>query len=215
MTGIEDLLERIEVPVVNLDDDLARGERALRRRRGWQVSAAVVSVAAVVCGGAAVRGSASAPGAGPAVAPGNPSATKAHHPDARAAKARHRMHQRLISARQAERRAERQLSSRAGQQTIQTYHDVLAEHLDPGGDKLRLAQNEQSGGDSFGTKLDWNGGGMLEIVVGRAWNDVDGFANLDSVGMTDTTYQGQPARVSTLGDDLVVAVRHPDGPWSR
>ena len=94
---------------------------------------------------------------------------------------------------------------------LQTYHDVLAEHLDPTGTELRLAQNQQGGGGTFGTKLDWRNGGMLEITVGRSWGAGGSFGGLEPEQLAPITFRGQPARVSTAGTDLVVAVKHDDG----
>jgi len=63
----------------------------------------------------------------------------------------------------------------------------------------------------IGTKLDWNGGCLLEIVLGHDWSAAGSSYGLDTAGMAPTTYHGQPARVSSKGDDLVVSVRHDDG----
>ena len=94
----------------------------------------------------------------------------------------------------------------------QAVYDELAPQEKPHvGDLLRLAQNEQGGSGSYGTKLDWKGGGMLEIVVGRSWGAAGGFYLLENAHLTPTTYDGQPARVSTKGDDVVVSVQHQDG----
>ncbi len=227
MNEIEHLLERIETPVVDTAADVARGDRALRRRRRYQVSGTVVSVVAVAALLAAAQG-AGGPGSAGAGFDGRPGAgsstsvaqlkhqlAKAQHAEAQhsnAAKAqRDRAHGHLLAVKKRMRQLQSQMRSMSTDKTLQSYHDILAAHLDPTGDKLRLAQNEQTGSDSLGTKLDWNGGGMLEIVVGRSWAAAGGFSNLESAHMTDTTFQGEPARVSTAGDDQVVSVRHADG----
>ena len=212
MNEIDDLLERIETPLVDVGDDVARGDRALRRRRGWQVGGTAVSAAAVVALVAALQGGNGSPGAS---APGfadrstvtahastTPQAEKTHHPRVGPPPARI---QRLKD------RTRAQLYAPGTDATLVTYHHVLAEHLDPTGTKLRLAENEQGGGGSFGTKLDWNHGGMLEIVVGTRWSDAMGFYLLENAGMQPTTYDGDEARVSTVGDDVVVSVKHDDG----
>lgn len=202
MTDLDDLLQIIVVPETDAAADAARGERRLRRRCRTQAGAVAVTVAAVAVAGFALQGSASSPGAaGFADGSASPSASERAHP---------RPHDRAHAARQRAQRESR-LGTESADATIQTYHDVLAEHLDPSGDHLRLAQNQQGGSASFGTKLDWNDGGMLEIVVGRTWGSAGGFFLLEDAGMTPTTYDGQPARVSTKGDDLVVSVRHRDG----
>lgn len=219
MNEIQDLLERIDAPPTDVAADVARGERALRRRRGWQASAAAVSVAAVVGVAVALSGSSGPSGAaGPGVAaqPGSASSasasppTCAHHGHGCAPHARHPART-LPSAKPPLRQLQHRMSSVSSALTLRTYHDVLAEHLDPRGDNLRLAQNQQGGSGSFGTKLDWNGGGMLEIVVGGTWDAAGGFYPLELARMADTTFEGEPARVSTMGDDLVVSVRHADG----
>ena len=161
------------------------------------------SVAAVAAVGFALHGPSESPGAAGFAGGGSasPSATEPA-PD--------RSPDRALAARQQAKR-EARLGRASATDTIRTYHDVLAEHLDPTGDHLRLAQNEQGGSGVFGTKLDWNGGGMLEIVVGRSWGAAGGFYLLENAHLAPTTYDGRPARVSTSGDDLVVSVEHRDG----
>ncbi|WP_151083343.1 hypothetical protein [Nocardioides cynanchi] len=213
MNEIDDVLERIEVPAPDVRADVERGERALRRRHGVQVAGAAVAVAAIVSAVAAFQGStadhaqpgfagpvggASGPAAGPhrAAAPRTLSGWDTHH---------------RVTAADRLRRLQRRLDSRSTQELLVGYRNVLAEHLDPGGNRLRYAENQQGGTGVIGTKLDWNGGGMLEIVLGHDWAAAGSFYDLDTAGMTPTTYRGQPARVSSTGDDLVVSVRHDDG----
>jgi hypothetical protein len=209
MNDFDDLLERIETPHVDVAADVARGERAVRRRHRWQATGAVASTAAAAVVVALLQGGHGAPGssaAGFADGSGGTSQQSPHHrvhhprigpPPARIQRIKNRVHH--------------QLDSTGTQATLVTYRDVLAEHLDPGGDRLKYAQNQQGGTGVIGTKLDWNGGGMLEIVLGHEWAAAGGFYALDAAGMTPTTYRGQPARVSSTGDDLVVSVRHDDG----
>jgi hypothetical protein len=209
MNDFDDLLERIETPHVDVAADVARGERAVRRRHRWQATGAVASTAAAAVVVALLQGGHGAPGssaAGFADGSGGTSQQSPHHrvhhprigpPPARIQRIKNRVHH--------------QLDSTGTQATLVTYRDVLAEHLDPADTKLRLAENEQSSGDSFGTKLDWNHGGMLEIVVGARWSAALSFYTPEG-GMTPTTYDGHEARVSTAtGGDLVVSVRHDDG----
>ena len=70
---------------------------------------------------------------------------------------------------------------------------MLAEHLDATGGRLRPAQNEQGGAGTYGTKIDWDHGGMLQIVVSRAWNGAASSYSLETAGMAPTTYDGHPA----------------------
>ncbi|MGC4110716.1 MAG: hypothetical protein QM747_09890 [Nocardioides sp.] len=66
--------------------------------------------------------------------------------------------------------------------------------------------------DGLGTKLDWNGGGMLEIYVSPRWNGISSFYNgLGAAHMQSTTVGGLDARVNTTGDDIVVSVKQDDG----
>jgi hypothetical protein len=205
MNEIDDLLQRIETPRADVADDVVRGTRALRRRHGWQVAAAAVSVAALAGVGVALNGHHHSPGnAGFSDLPGTSSqAAPSHH--LTKAQRRHR------AAEHDARAARRSLTGMSEMGVVNGYHDVLVQRLDPNGDLLAAASNEQSGGRMLGSKFDWNHGGMLEIVVGRSWDSVESFYLLDGAGMTHTTYDGHPARVSTSGDDTVVSVQHPDG----
>jgi hypothetical protein len=177
MNEIDEVLDRIDVPVTDVRADVVRGERALRRRHGVQVVGAAVAVVAVVSGGAAFQASSSdhtQPGfagqeSGPAFTgagsrTGVPQATSDRTRSDRAAARRMRRVQ-----------LRHQADSVSTQAVLVGYRDVLAEHLDPGGDRLKYAQNEQGGTDVIGTKLDWNDGGMLEIVLGHQWSAAGGF----------------------------------------
>lgn len=216
MNEIDEVLDRIDVPVTDVRADVVRGERALRRRHGVQVAGAALAVAAVVAvvsGGGAFQGSSSdhtqpgfaGQGGAPAFTGAGSSAT-----DAPPTISTPRAHHRNAAARRL-RQLQLRIDPHSSQALLVGYRDVLAEHLDPGGDRLKYAQNEQGGTGMIGTKLDWNGGGMLEIVLGHEWSAAGSFYALDAEGMTPTTYRGQPARVSSTGGDLVVSVRHHDG----
>jgi hypothetical protein len=198
MTEIDDLLEMIEAPRTDPTADVTRGERSLCRRRRMQVSAAAVSVAAVAAVGVALQTSSGSPDAagfaGSASAGPSPSA-----------------HDAGPAERQRVKRMERRLARQAAFDPRETYRRVLKAHLDPAGDRIGPLTNEQGGTGVYGTKLDWNHGGMLEIVVSHSWGAAAGFYLLGQANLTDTTYDGQPARVSTAGDDVVVSVQHEDG----
>jgi len=199
MNELDDLLDIIPVPPTDAAADVARVARSLRRRRRTQVSAVVVGVATLAVVGAALQGSPGSPGAAGYVGGGGGS-TESPAPHHRLQAARRHVAQMEARARLAEARV-----------PLKTYRDVLAEHLDPAGTHLHLAQNEQGGAGAYGTKLDWNHGGMLEIVVGRSWGAAGSFYGLETAGLTPTTYAGHPARVSTRGADLVVSAEHEDG----
>jgi hypothetical protein len=208
MNDLDDLLDRIQTPHVDVNDDVARGERALRHRRRWQVAAAGVSVVALVGAGVALSGhDADSKNAGFSDQPGATrtltQAAKPHH--ASKAERQHR------AAKRDARAARRSLMGMGDMGAVNGYHDVLVQRLDPDGTLLATASNEQGGSHMLGSKFDWNHGGMLEIVVGRSWAAAGSFYLLENAGMTPTTYDGHPARVSTTGDDTVVSVQHDDG----
>lgn len=217
MNEIHDLLERIDAPPVAVSDDIARGERALRRRRNWQLSAGALSLAAVVGVGVAIQGmSGTSAATGPEIATtSGPTATDTSTPkescgSQTCAQARHRVQQKVLTAGQRVRQINRQLLDPRTQQTLQAYHDVVAEHLDPTGTKLRLAENEQGGTGHFGTKFDWDGGGMLMISVSSSWRTSDWNAYPPGPGQR-TSFRGHEARVLVDGSDTWVAVEHDDG----
>lgn len=211
MTEIHELLDRIQTPTADVADDVARGEQALRRRRRrWQVVVAAGSVALLVVG-IGLAGHSGSGSAGPgfsgkpstaASASDKPHPPRTHHPRVGPPPAR---------IRHLKNHLRQQMGSGFSEATLTSYRNVLAEHLDPSGTELRLAQNEQGGGGSFGTKLDWRGGGMIEIVVGPTFGTAGGFYDLVGAGMVDREYAGQSAQVSTVGPDLVVSVRHDNG----
>jgi len=204
MTDIDQLLLTIEVPPTDVEADVRRGEAALRRRHRWQVAAAAAGVAAVGVAGFVGHGAATSPGSTPRYAGQTPTATPRSHASP----------SRSVPPRSVQRiqRHQRQLyQARSTREALRIYHDVLAEHLDPQGTQLRLAQNEQGGTGVFGTKLDWRDGGMLEIVVGRTWQAASSFYPLEQAHLAPYHFPGHEVGVSTAGDDLVVSVRHRDG----
>jgi hypothetical protein len=199
MNELRDLLEMVDVPPTDPAADVARGERSLRRRRRTQVSAAVLSVAAVAALGMALGSSSGTLGAGPGyagVTSGNTSASA---------------HDRARAERQHVLRMEHRLARAAAHDPRKAYRRVLKDHLDPGGDRLGPVNDEEGGSGTYGTKLDWNHGGMLEIVLSHSWRGASHYYLLALAHMKETTYDGRPAQVSTAGDDLVVSVQHQDG----
>ncbi|HEX3930073.1 MAG TPA: hypothetical protein VHW64_05185 [Nocardioides sp.] len=210
MNDLDDLLDRIDTPPLDVAADVARGERALRRRHGWQASAAGLSVAAVAATAVALGGS--SPARDSSQAPsflGGPDAgvhSQQHHQT----RARHHDRHRLLTVKQRLRQLNRQLNDPETRTVLQTYRDVLAQHLDPGGTRLGPVNGQLGGTGSFGTKLDWNHGGELMIVAGTAWDRFEGFYGPD-VRVTPTTFHGDAARTTTYQGDLIVSVRHPDG----
>jgi hypothetical protein len=201
MNEIDDLLQRIEVPPSDPADDVARGKRALRRRRRWQVTAAAASVVVLAGAGVAVSDFGSdSENAGFTDQPDGGVATH-HSSKPHVSKSNH----------QTPRPDDPSQADFPSMRTVRPYRDVLDEHLDPDGDLLGRVSNVQGGSGAVGTKLDWNHGGMLELVIGPGWNAASGFYLLSAARMQPTTYDGSPARVSTAGADRVVSVQHADG----
>ncbi len=203
---LEDLLTRIPAPAYDVRDDVARGQARLRSRNVGLSAAGLVLTATV---GTALlfqgswdgrsapqfAGSSATPAAptpsveppvasvsdGPTTTPDAPDPSPSGRP--------------LPPANYEE-----------AVPILRAWRDVLAEHL---GDQVRWAQNSQSGGEAVGSKYDWNGGGMLQLMVGTRWNDIAGF-----VGVTAEPrepFRGLEARSWTDGSDLLVSVRHEDG----
>jgi hypothetical protein len=212
MNEIDDLLQRIDTPQLDVAADLRRGERALRRRHRWQVGGAATSVASVLAVVVAMDGGGGPAGSSdPGFAGQSGGTTSSSTTDTATTHHLSKQRRRHLAAKKARRALLGQLSTAATHAALQAYRDVLADHLDPGGTRLSGLSNEQSGGNILGTKLDWNGGGMVEIVVGRHWDSAESFYLLEDSGMRPTTYDGHQARVSTSGDDTVVSVQHADG----
>jgi hypothetical protein len=222
MNDFDDLLERIETPPADVHDDVARGERALRRRHRWQIGAASLAVVAASGAGVALTGAGGTSQAGFSARPSQTAGThtkqqlarqQAKKEHAKEKHAKQEVKQPRSASRSAKEQARRlQHQVRADHEigTLQTFHDVLAEHLDPTGQLLTFAKNEQSGSGSLGTKLDWNHGGMLEISVSTSWRTSDWNAYPPGPGQR-LTYHGHPARVLVDGTDIWVAVQHDDG----
>ncbi len=216
MTEIDHLLEMIEAPRTDPAADVTRGERSLRRHRRMQVAAAVASVAAVAVVGVVVQGSSGSPGADGGFAgagtPTEPSASATRTPSSVDQHQRVRQHR--VTKEPTVKQRMRQLmemgSDATTTATLQGYRDVLAEHLDPGGSRLQMAQNVGGGTGHLGTKLDWDHGGMLQISVSTSWHTSDWNAYPPGPGKT-ITFRGHEARELTDGADLYVAVEHDDG----
>ncbi len=218
MNELRDLLEMVDVPPTDPAADVARGERSLRRRRRTQVSAAVLSVAAVAALGVVVQGSSGSPGADGGGFARRSSAPNEHSASATPTPSAADEHQRArqahatkaLTVKQRMRQLMQMDSDPATLATLRTYRDVLAEHLDPGGSRLQMAQNIGGGMGHLSTKLDWDHGGMLEISVSTSWHSSDWNAYPPGPGQT-ITFRGREARVLTDGSDLYVAVQHDDG----
>ena len=189
MSELDDLLEIIAVPPTRRGGRRrARRAARLRRRRRTQVGAVAVSVAAVAAAGFALHGSSGSPGAARVrrrrrcPARRHTAAPTSHAHQAHAAR---REDGGAAAARVVDRRPSGPTTTCSPSTSTRP------------ADHLRLAQNEQGGGGIYGTKLDWNDGGMLEIVVSHSWGGAWHFYLLEDAGMPPTTYDGHAARVST------------------
>ena len=191
---LQRLATSVELPATTPADDLARG-RARRRRRDLAVAGAALTTTAVI-GTTAVllSGSASGPGAGPGFAGASPhtSATsKVKAPDAP---------QKVQGS-----------GSEPVELVLARYRDILREHLDPAGTRIQTGPitNQQSAGDALGTKLDWNGGGMLQVAVGLSLDGVQFFC--DGACDRTTLEHATKALVRTSSTRISVAVFQDDG----
>ena len=161
-----ELLTRIPVPSYDVHDDVARGQLALRRRNVGLSAAGLVLTATVgtallfqgswgPSSSPQVAGSSATPSLEPPVASVTPGPTitpDAPEPTETAP---------LPPANYDE-----------AAPVLRAWRDVLAEHV---GDQVRWAENSQSGGEALGSKYDWAGGGMLQLMVGSRWDDIAGF----------------------------------------
>jgi len=229
---LERLAEGVTLPDSTPHDDLTRG-RARRRRRDLgavgaaALTAAVIGTSVVLLSGGGVR-----QGTAPSFAGSSGPDRTAVAEDARQAeldrlraKARAAA-EKALSARAAADAAEqraRHLESITEARTPHTrtvlagYRDILREDLDPAGTLGQQGPitNEQSSGyaalglDGLGTKLSWNGGGMLQVAVGQSLEAVQFFCN---GGCTQRTVTGaSKALVLTSPGEISVAVFQDDG----
>lgn len=207
---LQRLADSVELPATSPLDDLDRG-RARRRHRNLGTAGAALTTAAVI--GTSVvllSGGTGHPGAGPGFA-GGPSASHdatSHSESRDAAKEMTREEQLKAVLRGARGTT---LDEVLKSQVLSGYRDVLREDLDPAGTRIQTGPitNQQSGEHTLGTKLDWNGGGMLQVAVGRSLEGVqffcDGGCTQQSVaGATKALVLNQPGSIS-------VAVFQDDG----
>jgi hypothetical protein len=197
---LDELLGRIPVPAYDVRDDVARGTTRLRRRNGT-LSAAGLVLAATVGTALVLHG-----GTGPSTAPhyaGRPSVSATPEQPSPSPVT---SSEPAVVRPSPEARAIPPANYDEAVPVLRAWRNVLAEHL---GDRVRWAQNSQSGGEAIGSKYDWAGGGMLELMVGRRWDDIAGFVGF--VGHEWTTFRGLQARTWTDGSDRLVSVRHRDG----
>jgi hypothetical protein len=196
---LEELLGRIPVPAYDVRDDVDRGTTRLRRR-GVTLSAAGLVLTATVGTALMLQGGTGA-GAAPEHA-GQPTITATPETSAPT---------RLLPPVESPSYSPTGLLAEdemmpEGEVRLRQWREVLAEHL---GDEVRYARNRQSAGDSLGSKYDWAGGGMLQLMVGQRWGDILGFVNPGPLDRL--TFRGLQARTWADGSDVLVSLRHPDG----
>jgi hypothetical protein len=203
------LADSVELPVTTPADDLARG-RARRRRHNVGVAGAAATTAAVIgVSVALLSGGGGSNGAGPqftgSAGPSPDSAPTGSQTGAR-------LPEKVSRSAAAGALADLdRLRSPATKAVLAGYRDILREDLDPAGRHLQTGPitNEQGSGDSLGTKLSWNGGGMLQVAVGRSLEGVQFFCDnaCDSqsvAGASKALVLSSPGRIS-------VAVFQDDG----
>ncbi len=203
------LADSVELPTTTPADDLARG-RTRRRRHNLGVlgaaatTAAVIGVSVVLLSGGPAREGAGPQftgSAGPApvqTQTDRPAGTQLPEKVSRSA-AGHALG------------TLDQLRSPATKAVLAGYRDILREDLDPTGAHIQRGSitNEQGGSDSLGTKLTWNGGGMLQVAVGRSLEGVQFFC--DGACTRQTVAGASKALVLSAPGKISVAVFQDDG----
>jgi len=197
---LQSLAESVVLPATTAEDDLARGRGRLRHRDlgalgAAAVTAAVIGSVVVLASGGGVR-----QGADPGFA--GTSSTPDLVAQAQDAARRAEVERQL--AEEARARADRlkAISEVRGRPQLKAalsgYRDVLREHLDPAGRHLQS-----------GPKLTWNGGGMLQVAVGRTLESVQFFC--DGVCTRQTLAEARKALVLSSPGRISVAVFQDDG----
>ena len=216
MNEISDLLERIGAPATEVSADIARGERALRRRRGWQVFVAATAVAAVAAGGLLLQGAGQHGSEAGYSHSGAATASSSHatHPTHAMVTTPHR-HDGLPTTQQRQQQIQDERGNPRTQALLEGYRDVLADHLGalgvlgPANGEWGRSLFDGKAEQSTGTHIDWDHGGEIMVGIATSWS-VTEWPFYPAHG-TETTYQGHPARVLVDGDDLYVSVEHGNG----
>lgn len=189
---LRDLAGSAPVPVLAAGDDLARGRRRVRRRRGL-TGAAAGAAAAVIGAGALVVdvGPGSTADLPVAVSPTVATDSPSEPPEPTEP-------------------PEPVVDTRDGKQLLTDWADVVASHLDPRREHLQRVPTgyQGTGQRGFGTKLGWSnpgedGLGLVQVLV------VPGTGGRSSG--REVEVDGVTARVRGGADDLTVSVAHPDG----
>lgn len=217
---LKHLADGVELPSTTPQDDLARG-RARRRHRNLGALGAAATTAVVIAvsvmllpggtgshgAGADFAGNGGSPGEGRTEVLDGQTALQRVEERSRSAAAQaqqgHQGHQGLGSLTEA--RSPRIKAALSG------YRDILREDLDPAGTHIQLGPitNEQGSTDALGTKLSWNGDGMLQVAVGRSLDGVQFFC--DGACATRTVTGASKALVLSSPGRISVAVFQDDG----
>src|SRR5689334_20420128 len=202
MNDLDRLPDLISVPPTDVGDDVARGETALRRRRGLLAGLGCATAVAVIVGSVAWSG-------------GGGSAPRSHEPPYAGATVTSAPPSHHVSKTRKQPRnpmAAYRREVEADKKTVGEWRDVLAEHLSAHGTLQAYDGVGFSGSTSdFGTKLDWNGGGLLQFMIGPHWNAIQGVPGAPVPPLEPRTYQGLEARVGESDGVLVVSLLHDDG----
>jgi hypothetical protein len=193
----------IDVPVVPVSADVARGRRRLLRTRLTVVGAAATTAAVL--------------GASTLLGQGTPRSTPdptGRTPDA----------QRTVEATDPVRALPEVDERTPDAEVLAQWNDVLAEHLDPRREHLqpysRQTANEQSGGGYLGSRFGWanageQGLGMLQVGVARSraasWDSPCTTGQYDLTCRDARGPDGEPARVGTSDSVTTVELEQADG----
>ena len=206
---LQRLADSVEPPGTTPQDDLARGRARLRHRNVGAAGAALMTAALIGTTVVLLSGGSDHPGADPGYA-GEPSATvdATARTESRSAAQEHVLKETKKSIRH---QGSALAIDRDVSRVLAGYRDVLRDDLDPAGTRIQTGPitNEQAGEDSLGTKLGWNGGGMLEIAVGRSLEGVQFFC--DGACTRQTLAGARKALVLTSPGVISVAVFQDDG----
>lgn len=184
------LAEDIVVPDTRPEDDLARG-RGRRRTRTRVVVGGTVAATAVVGSGLALLSGTTGGGvsgtrdldpgfAGPGTATASTSPPAPSKPRV--------VHRHRVAKKDAPGPSGRDVLSDAQAQAyrdaLNGCRDVLREDLDPGGTRIQTTRitglqvsTSVDGVSALGTKLDWNGGGLLQVAVRHTLEGVQFFCD--------------------------------------
>ena len=210
---LQRLADSVELPSTAPEDDLARG-RARRRHRNLGAIGAAATTAAVIgtsvvllSGGAGHQGTSPGFAGGPSTLADTRAAVESRAAAQQAAQEEARQRAQAKTLKQ----VLRSLSQNHYDQVLSGYRDILREVLDPAGTSIQPGKitNQQTADDSLGTKLDWNGGGMLQVAVGRSLEGVQFFCD---GACTQRSVTGATKALVLTGDGTIsVAVFQDDG----